>query len=98
MKQLNILFRLPKAIPQTVHPDQKLTASTGCSWATTAVVPDSAKGSRIRPTGLVQAGKQPVNQRSREFGSADLSIKEKTLPIAGPVRIECGPWRDVFAA
>jgi len=29
MKQLNILFGLPKAIPQTVHPDQKLTASTG---------------------------------------------------------------------
>jgi hypothetical protein len=28
MKQLNILFRLPMAIPQTVHSDQKLTAST----------------------------------------------------------------------
>ncbi len=38
MKQLNILFGLPKAIPQTVHPDQKLTASTGVSTLELVVV------------------------------------------------------------
>jgi hypothetical protein len=35
--------------------------------------------------------KPPVNQRSREFGSADLSTKEKTLPIAGPSGSNAGP-------
>ena len=42
--------------------------------------------------GLVQAGKQPVNQRSREFGSgtSNLSTKENVADLRA-VRIACGP-------
>ena len=35
--------------------------------------------------------KPPVNQRSRKFGAANLSIRERTLPLVGPSGSCAGP-------
>jgi hypothetical protein len=35
--------------------------------------------------------KLPVNQRDQEFGTADLSIRERTLPLIGPSGSNAGP-------